>query len=149
MARHSPAIACAVFVVLVTGCDSGGGGGGDPAPPDPTQGFCPSNRYVADLEGAPGTAQLFCEIGLNVVYVGGEVTSAYAYYTFTGCELYRDPYSGAITNSVCWVDVVDGYSGDRFRAEMQFYDLGGAQGFLFIANAYEGAYSTTYDFVCQ
>lgn len=121
----------------------------DSTSPDPAQEWCPSNTYVANVSGMSGTAQLGYEVGLDVIYVGGEIRSQSAYYSFSGCELYRDIYTGMPTNNICWVEVTDQYQGERFRAELHFYEMGAERGFMFTANAYEGAYSTAYNFICQ
>ncbi|MCA9623969.1 MAG: hypothetical protein KC731_33330 [Myxococcales bacterium] len=121
------------------------GDGANQATNDPLAGWCSSNRFVTDLGGLPGVASLTHELGLEFVFVEGAIESETAHYTFTGCQLPRDPYSGAITGNLCWVDVNTTGAYERFRAEMEFHD----QGFWFTANAYEGAYSTTYDFRCE
>lgn len=108
-------------------------------------GWCPSNRFVADLGGLPARAALASELGLSWLFVSGEVVSPSAHYYFSGCELPLDPYSGAVAADVCWVEVVELSTGQRLRAELRFYD----RGFLFVTDPFEGLYSTVYDFVCE
>ncbi|MBN4050411.1 hypothetical protein JYT28_01545 [Desulfobulbus sp. AH-315-M07] len=77
--------------------------------------------------------------------MAGEIVSQSAQYYFSGCELPLDPYTDLPASSVCWVDVTGVFTGDRFRAELNFDQTG----FVLTSNAYEGAYSTNYNFVCQ
>ena len=150
-------IACVIFAIVLVGCREEDGSSQtasdptsfNPTSSDPAQEWCPSNTYVAEVSGMSGTARLGYEVGLDVIYVNGEITSQTAYYSFSGCELYRDIYTGMPTNNVCWVEVTGSYAGERFRAELHFYEMGSERGFMFTANAYEGAYSTEYNFVCQ
>jgi hypothetical protein len=107
---------------------STGAGGGTPTP------GCSSGTYAGDLGGAPATARVSLEILSEVTYVAGDIRSAVAYYTFQG-EAYGDRG---------WVDVVDHGTNERFRAQVDAL----ADGFLFTANAYEGASSTVYEFHC-
>jgi len=109
------------------------------------QAWCASNTFVADLGGSPGTAQLGYELGLTILYVGGQIVSQVDQYYFSGCELPLDLYTQLPSSSVCWVDVTSTVTGERFRAELNFHQTG----FVFTANAYEGAYSTDYNFICQ
>ena len=67
--------------------------------------------------------------------MAGEISSASAYYTF----------QGDLLGARGWVDVVDHYSNQRFRAQIDLTTTG----FYFTANAFEGAWSTPYAFSCQ
>jgi hypothetical protein len=70
----------------------------------------------------------------DTTYISGDIRSASAYYTFNG-----EGWNGR-----GWVDVVDHGTNQRFRAQMDAIP----NGFLFTANAYEGAGSTVYEFHC-
>jgi hypothetical protein len=107
---------------------NGTGGGGNPA--------CPTGTYVSDFGGLPATARVNVEILTNVTYVSGDIRSATAYYTFTG----------ETVNGSGFVDVVHHNTNQRFRAQV---DATADGGFVFTANAYEGQYSTPYQFSCK
>ncbi len=162
MPKSIVTIVCVVSVIFVSGCRELSEGpeegtdrespyptSNDPTSPETSAEWCPSNTFVGDIEGMSGQARLAYEVGLSVIYVGGEITSETAHYYFSGCELYRDTYTGMPTNNVCYVDVTGMYTGERFRAELQFYEIGSERGFYFTANAFEGMYSTSYNFICQ
>jgi hypothetical protein len=97
------------------------------------------------MQGLPGYATLDSQDGLQVVYVGGQIRSRVAEYTFSGCELPLDLNTGAIVGSVCYADVADLSSNSRFQAELRFHQ----NGFVFVANPYGGGGATPYNFVCQ
>lgn len=149
MSRFAITTVLAATLTLSVGCvaevdDNDDSGSGRGVTPTGGQQWCASNTFVADIEGAPGTARLAYEKGLTILYVGGEITSQTSQYYFSGCELALDDYTGLPASSVCWADVTAS-TGERFRAELNFHQTG----FYFTANAYEGAYSTNYNFVCQ
>jgi hypothetical protein len=96
---------------------------------------CASGTYAANVNGEQALAKVSYEVLVERTAVAGEISSSSAYYTFTG-DLYGDRG---------WVDVVTHGSNERFRAQIDVIP----NGFIFTANAFEGAGSTAYEFKCQ
>jgi len=130
-------------VLLVLGtfaCTHPTEGGGQPAnagggTAEATSGACASGTYAADVNGAQAIARVTYEVLIERTVIAGDITSATARYIFNG-DLYGDRG---------WVDVVTEGSNERFRAQIDVIP----QGFVFTANAYEGAGSTAYTFTCR
>ena len=151
------ALVAVVCCALSTGCvlergegfgddDDGAARPGGPETPGAPQGngWCDSLTFVGDIEGLEAIARLSFEPAFERAYVGGTIDTPTANYTFFG-DMPIDVDTKQPVSDVMWVEVNTTGSNERFRAEIRFHDVG----FTFIANAYEGAYSTPYEFTCQ
>lgn len=103
-------------------------------------GGCNNGRYVGDLDGIQAQANLQFEFVqpdaiTQALYIGGEVNSGVAYYTFTA-EI-RNGSRG-------WGDMVDHSDGSRFQIQIDLY----TDGFLLTANPF-GPGPTQYVFTCH
>jgi hypothetical protein len=145
-------VSLAIVALCSAGCLVGEGPGMDDddsasvdSPQSPQgDGWCDSLTFTGMVEGLEATARLSFEPAFERAYVGGEITTPTSAYTFFG-DLPIDANTKVPTTDVMWVEVNTTSTGERFRAELRFHE----DGFVFIANAYEGAYSTPYEFVCQ
>jgi len=115
--------------------DPGAGNAGTPTAPGAgiTIGDCATNTYVGDLHGAQATARLVIEPLPNYTYVEGEISSDFAYYTFTA----------EIIGDRGWGDMLDHLTLERFRVQ---FDVA-PNGFYLTSNPFLAP--TTYIFTCN